>query len=186
MAWPWKVPTSEFPAVNSQKKSSPPSRQGAFTISNIRGTRSPEPDHWEGSAQANLTKDALAGEHLRKEANEEAHHGQTAIPGFCKINEAEAGRGGVRHGKQEVRDGERMTGNLNGQAEWSGSAEANLAKDALAGEHLRKEANEEAHHGQAAIPGFCKINEAEAGRGGVRHGPWGITGINHNKILRDV
>ena len=45
-----------------------------------------------GSAEADLAQDALAGEHLGEEANGEAHHGQTAIPGFCEVNEAKTGR----------------------------------------------------------------------------------------------
>ncbi len=49
-------------------------------------------------------------------------------------------------------------------AERYDSAEADLAQDALAGEHLSEETNGEAHHGQTAIPGFCEVNEAEAGR----------------------
>ena len=44
------------------------------------------------SAKTDLAEDALTGEHLREETNDETHHGQTAVPGFCKINEAEAGR----------------------------------------------------------------------------------------------
>ena len=51
----------------------------------------PRAEERDGSAEANLAEDALAGEHLREETNDETHHGQTAVPGFCKINEAEAG-----------------------------------------------------------------------------------------------
>ena len=47
----------------------------------------------------------------------------------------------------------------------SGSAEANLAQDALAGEQFSRKTNHEAHHGQTAIPGFSKSNEAEASWG---------------------
>ena len=43
------------------------------------------------------------------------------------------------------------------------SAEADLGKDALAGEDLGGEANHETEHGQAAIPGFREGNEAETG-----------------------
>ncbi len=43
------------------------------------------------------------------------------------------------------------------------SAEANLAKDALAGQEFGGQANHETHHGQAAIPSFSKSDEAEAG-----------------------
>ena len=51
----------------------------------------------------------------------------------------------------------------------SRSAEADLGQDALAGEQLGTQADDEAHHGQAAIPGFSKVDEAEAGCV-VRHG----------------
>ena len=51
------------------------------------------------SAQTDLAKDALAGEQLGGQADGEAQHGQTAIPGFGEIHKAEARRcgGGVRH-----------------------------------------------------------------------------------------
>ncbi len=51
----------------------------------------------------------------------------------------------------------------------SRSAEADLGQDALAGEQLGTQANDETHHGKAAIPGFSKVDEAEAGCV-VRHG----------------
>jgi hypothetical protein len=44
-----------------------------------------------GLAQTNLGQDALAGEQFSAEANYEAEHGQTAIPGFSKFNKTEAG-----------------------------------------------------------------------------------------------
>jgi predicted NAD/FAD-dependent oxidoreductase len=46
-----------------------------------------------------------------------------------------------------------------------GSAEADLGEDALAGEQFGGEADDEAEHGQAAIPGFGEGNETEAGFG---------------------
>ena len=49
------------------------------------------------------------------------------------------------------------------------SAEADLGQDALAGEQLSAEADDETKHGQAAVPGFSEVNEAEAcvvGHGG--------------------
>lgn len=49
------------------------------------------------------------------------------------------------------------------------SAEADLGEDALASEQLSAQADHEAHHGQAAIPGFSEVDEAEAGCV-VRHG----------------
>jgi len=49
------------------------------------------------------------------------------------------------------------------------SAQADLGQDALAGEQFRRQADHEAKHGQAAIPGFSERNETEAG-GGVSHG----------------
>jgi len=45
----------------------------------------------EESAEANLAKDALAGQEFGGQANHETHHGQTAIPSFSKSDEAEAG-----------------------------------------------------------------------------------------------
>jgi len=49
------------------------------------------------------------------------------------------------------------------------SAQADLGEDALAGEQLGGQADHEAEHGQAAIPGFSERDKAEAG-GGVSHG----------------
>ena len=50
-----------------------------------------------------------------------------------------------------------------------GSAEADLAEDALTGEQLGAEADNKAEHGQTAIPGFGKSDKAEAG-GWISHG----------------
>ena len=55
----------------------------------------------DGSAEADLGQDALAGEELGAEADDEAHHGQTAVPGFCQAGEAEACV--VRHGVNRMR-----------------------------------------------------------------------------------
>ena len=59
--------------------------------------RGSEGNDREGSAQTDLGKDALAGEHFGGKADHEAEHGQAAIPGFSEGNETEAG-GGVSHG----------------------------------------------------------------------------------------
>ena len=56
------------------------------------------------------------------------------------------------------------------------SAEADLGQDALAGEQLSAEADDETEHGQAAVPGFSKVDEAEAGLCGVRHVGKSLTG----------
>ena len=48
------------------------------------------------SAEADLGQDALASQELGAEADHNAQHGQTTIPGFCEIDEAEACV--VRHG----------------------------------------------------------------------------------------
>merc|ERR1711939_747616 len=53
-----------------------------------------------GSAEADLGQDALAGQQLSAEADDEAHHGQTAVPGFSEVDEAEACV--VRHGGEPV------------------------------------------------------------------------------------
>lgn len=50
------------------------------------------------SAEADLGQDALAGEQFGAQADHEAHHGQTAIPGFREVHEAEAGGVGFGHG----------------------------------------------------------------------------------------
>ena len=50
------------------------------------------------SAEADLGQDALAGEQFGAKADHETEHGQTAIPGFSQVDEAEAGLRGVRHG----------------------------------------------------------------------------------------
>ena len=42
------------------------------------------------SAEADLGQDALAGQELGAEADHEAHHGETAVPGFSEVDEAEA------------------------------------------------------------------------------------------------
>ena len=69
----------------------------------------------------------------------------------------------------------------------SRSAEADLGQDALAGEQLGTQADDEAHHGQAAIPGFSKVDEAEAGCV-VRHGSSSLTSTNvtNNGVLLPV
>ena len=54
----------------------------------------------DGSAEADLGQDALAGQQLSAEADDETHHGQTAIPGFSEVDEAEACV--VRHGGEPV------------------------------------------------------------------------------------
>jgi hypothetical protein len=48
------------------------------------------------SAEADLGEDPLAGEQFGAEADDEAEHGETAVPGFGEGDEAEAG-GGVGH-----------------------------------------------------------------------------------------
>ena len=48
------------------------------------------------------------------------------------------------------------------------SAETDLGEDALAGEEFGAEADHEAEHGKATIPGFGEADETEAG-GGVGH-----------------
>ena len=40
------------------------------------------------SAEADLGQDALAGQQLGSETDDEAEHGQTAIPGFSELREA--------------------------------------------------------------------------------------------------
>ena len=42
------------------------------------------------------------------------------------------------------------------------SAQADLRQDALAGQEFSAEADYEPHHGEAAVPGFSEIDEAEA------------------------
>jgi len=49
------------------------------------------------SAEADLGQDALTGEQFGAQADHEAHHGQTAIPGLSEVDEAEASCV-VRHG----------------------------------------------------------------------------------------
>ena len=49
------------------------------------------------------------------------------------------------------------------------SAEADLGQNALAGQQFSAETDDEAQHGQAAIPGFSEVDEAEASCV-VRHG----------------
>ena len=55
------------------------------------------PAHWRvlvdqkwsnRSAEADLGQDALAGQELGTEADDEAEHGQTAIPGLSEVDEA--------------------------------------------------------------------------------------------------
>ena len=45
------------------------------------------------------------------------------------------------------------------------SAEADLSQDALAGQQLGAEADHEAEHGQATVPGLSEVDEAKAGVG---------------------
>jgi len=42
------------------------------------------------------------------------------------------------------------------------SAHADLGQDALAGQEFSAEADHETHHGEAAVPGFSEVDEAEA------------------------
>ena len=50
------------------------------------------------SAEADLGQDALAGEQLCAEADDETEHGETAIPGLSEVDETEAGLSVVGHG----------------------------------------------------------------------------------------
>ena len=43
------------------------------------------------STEADLSQDALTGEKLSAQADDETKHGKTAIPGFSKIYESKAG-----------------------------------------------------------------------------------------------
>ena len=45
----------------------------------------------------------------------------------------------------------------------STSTDSDLREDALAGQKLSAEADDESHHGEAAIPGFSERREAELG-----------------------
>ena len=56
------------------------------------------------SAEADLGQDALAGEQLGAKTDHETEHGQTAVPGFSEVDEAEAGLCGIRHGGRPVTD----------------------------------------------------------------------------------
>ena len=47
------------------------------------------------------------------------------------------------------------------------SAHTNLSKDALAGQEFSTQTDYETHHGEAAVPGFSEVDEAEASV--VRH-----------------
>ena len=58
-----------------------------------RGLRAAERE----SAEADLGQNALTGQQLSAETDDETHHGQTTVPGFSEIDEAEACV--VRHGK---------------------------------------------------------------------------------------
>ena len=69
----------------------------------MQGSRAPgNRSDQAGSAQAHLAEDALAGEEFGGQADHKAQHGQTAIPGFSKSNETEAG-GVVSHGAGDER-----------------------------------------------------------------------------------
>jgi len=61
-----------------------------------------------------------------------------------------------------------------GQTQQQQSAKSDLLQDALTSQQLRSQANHEAEHGEATIPGFRNRNKAEAGSG-ISHwrlGPW--------------
>ena len=47
------------------------------------------------------------------------------------------------------------------------SVQTQLAEDALAGQQLRTQADHEAEHGQAAIPGFSEATKPKRGVGSV-------------------
>ena len=61
------------------------------------------------------------------------------------------------------------------------SAEADLGQNALTGQQFSAEADDEAQHGQAAVPGFSEVDEAEASCV-FRHGWWSVTGNNVTKV----
>ena len=67
-------------------------------------SKKPLPGGWglkaalSGSAEADLRQNALTGQQLCAETDDEAHHGQTAVPGLSEIDEAEACV--VGHGKK--------------------------------------------------------------------------------------
>ena len=42
------------------------------------------------SAETDLGQDALAGQELGAETDDDAQHGQTTVPGFSEVDEAEA------------------------------------------------------------------------------------------------
>ena len=52
------------------------------------------------SAEADLGQDALAGQELGAEADHDAQHGQTTVPGLSEVDEAEACV--VRHGEGPI------------------------------------------------------------------------------------
>ena len=45
----------------------------------------------QGSAEADLGQDALAGQELGAKTDDEAEHGQTTIPGLSEVDKTEAG-----------------------------------------------------------------------------------------------
>ena len=49
-------------------------------------------------SETELAENALTGEQFGAQTDHEAHHGQTAIPGFSEVDEAEAAICGVSHG----------------------------------------------------------------------------------------
>ena len=59
------------------------------------------------SAEADLGQDALAGQKLCAETDHDAHHGQTTVPGFSEVDEAEACV--VRHGEGPIWFGNNVT-----------------------------------------------------------------------------
>ena len=65
----------------------------------------------------------------------------------------------------------------------SASTDSDLREDALAGQKLSAEADDESHHGEAAIPGFSERREAELGVHSVIKKLYNHTGLLVRQIL---
>ena len=149
--------------------------------------------------QADLVRNACAGDRLGDGADDDAEHGGATVEALspleliqvdllgstilepfvvcCGFGHDESGFGReIARAGQEVGDhaGEHQNESYkagNGCCViglHSGSAEADLGEDSLAGQELGAKADQETEHGETAIPGFGKGDKPEAL--GVIHG----------------
>ena len=127
-------------------------------------------------AKANLMGDARACERLCEDSDHDAKHGGPSIEEFGSLElldkdqlflavlKKRAVGGWVGHGVES-----QLRRVVRGACAKKRSGQPDLGQNSLACQQFCTKANDEAQHGQAAIPGFSEANETKA-RGGSSHG----------------